>query len=204
MKFKILTICIAGVCIEYEDCDSKFSSSLEQLLSSQNISETSASSKAKHQEELPKTFAEYHKAELQRDRDLYNHRLPLLSGIYSLTDRSEMELSAEKLEYLWNAVVFSHYADVLLVPTIIAHGPFWDLNSTLLRGIFSKDLLTPRAYRAILEMAYSCNVGRRYPFEEEAMVSSLTTIWSNYIKEPARVDHYGTEVIVHFRVARIG
>lgn len=205
VKFEILTICIAGICIEYEDCDKKFLL-LQQQPSRRNIAKASVSSNARLQEEPPKTFAEYHKAELQvqQAQDPFDLRLPLASRFPASPEEHKMRSIVGKLTSLWKAVVFSHYADLLLVPTILAYGPSWDPNESLLKGVLSQDLLTPQAYASIMEMAYSGKSQRVYDFEDKAMISSLTTIWRNYINDPSRVSDYDTKVIVCFRVAQIG
>ena len=110
VRFEILTLCIAGVTLEYDRREREFASYLEILRSS-------CRSRGIHGlRDLPTSFAEYRRAELRFGGGAEEYGYHLFSkGLIEHPERSQLTEQAEILTRLWSAVVFSYFPDFAIL-----------------------------------------------------------------------------------------
>ena len=118
LTLRVMTLCIAGICCEYEDCDSKFSLLFIGFLPAM----------PQQQQEQPQ-FSYINYRQLQgKTRASQASILSTLSSmslVHDMYKKEELGVLASKLEDLWMGVTFSHYMDVFVVPLVLTHGSEW-------------------------------------------------------------------------------
>ena len=183
IKFEILTLCIAGVTLEYDRREREFASYLEILRSS------CRSRGIRGLGGLPASFAEYRRAELRFDGGAGEYGYHLYSkGLIEHPERSQLTEQAEILTRLWSAVVFSYFPDFTILPLIQVETP----DKPLSMHILCTDLLSPDNRQEFDAVSLSSDV-LGFEANDTGFVLSLIDL-NQTIERSDAVDSYRTKV----------